>query len=1455
VLLLLVVLGGPSIEGHSRQLFVIQYSLVSERPTEDGTEYVFRARLLNLGAPVPGAIARLTGSSPAATILDGSLTFGPVDRFGLGWSVDTASIRRHGRWLDIIGDLRWVIDPSAGNRPPEAAAGPDRTVRLLDRVVLDGSASTDPDGDPLTYRWSFVSRPAGSVTDVSDAAAVRPEFLVDRPGRYVVALVVNDGRQDSAPDLVEIATTNTAPVADAGPDQRIVVGAEAHLDGSASSDPDGDALTYSWQLVQRPAGSQAVLDDPRAVRPTFVVDVPGSYAASLTVSDGSLSSAPDTIDLTTDNTRPTADAGPDQHVTAGQTVVLDGSGSTDVDGNPLTYTWSLVSAPAGSAASILTPTAVISRFTADVPGEYVAQLVVNDGALDSLPDTVLVSTANTRPLAAAGPDQTVTLGQVVVIDGSNSSDADGDPLTFRWTMVSAPAGSSAAIQDPTAAVSSFVADRPGDYVLQLFVNDGLMDSDADALVVSTANSAPIADAGPDRTDVPLASPVELDGSGSSDPDGQPLRYTWSLIGLPAGSTAGLTGADTVTPSLTPDRPGTYVAQLIVNDGVVESAPDTVSVSTVNGAPVADAGADQTVPAGSNVQLDGTGSLDPEGAPLSVRWTFVAQPIGSTATLTDPALVTPTFLADVPGTYTLELVVDDGVQASAPDSVIITATAPPAVVSIAATDPQAGERGPDAGTLTVNRSGSVAEALTVALDIDGTAEPGMDFQALPATVTIPAGATAAVLTILPVDDALFESTESVDVTLLAGSTYVVGAPSTASVTIADDDTRVSVRATDPTASENGADTATFTLSRVGDTSGALDVSYALSGTALPGADFALTSGIASFAPGAADVTVVVVPLDDTLLEGPETVTLTLQPGAGYQLDALDRAGVTILDDERPSVTIVVSDGTSSEAGPDPGSFEIARTGPTALPLVVEFSAFGAALEGVDYQRLGGRVTIPAGASSVLLPIVPIDDSLVEGAETVVVTLTSSPDYVVVVPGIAGLPIADDDLGVVSIEATDASASEAMLEPGLFTLRRTGDVGQPLTVLVGRGGTVVDGDYEPIGAFVAFPAGSATVTVPVIPRADNLVEGPELFTVTILPNLAYVVGAPASATVTIADDPTVVTLIASASAAAEAGLVPGAFQLTRSGGDVGAALSVSVAIGGTGGANVDYAVLSGVVTFPAGQTAVTIPVRPLADNVVEGDETVVMTLNVPVAATYVVGAPSSATVTITDDPAIVEVLTVDADAAEAGLDPAAVLFRRSGGNLAAPLNVFFQKTGTATNGADYANLGGAVSLVVIPAGQLSATVTVTPVADNLVEPSESAILTLVTSAAYQIGTPDSATVTIADDPPVVDVVATDPDASEAGPDPGAITFTRRGGNLAQSLTAGFTRSGTATLISDYGVIPSSVTIPAGQPAFALTITPVDDALVEGAETVVLTLNGSGTVVVGAASTATVTIGDND
>ena len=94
--------------------------------------------------------------------------------------------------------------------------------------------------------------------------------------------------------------------------------------------------------------------------------------------------------------------------------------------------------PAGSAASLSDPAAATPTFTADRPGEYVAQLVVSDGLLDSAPDTVLLRTANRPPVAAAGADQSVAVGTVVTLDATGSSDPDGDSLTFAWRFVSRP---------------------------------------------------------------------------------------------------------------------------------------------------------------------------------------------------------------------------------------------------------------------------------------------------------------------------------------------------------------------------------------------------------------------------------------------------------------------------------------------------------------------------------------------------------------------------------------------------------------------------------------------------------------------------------------------------------------------------------------------------------------------------------------------------------------------------------------------------------------------------------------------------------------------------------------------------------------------------------------------------------------------------------------------------------
>ena len=222
-------------------------------------------------------------------------------------------------------------------------------------------------------------------------------------------------------------------------------------------------------------------------------------------------------------------------------------------------------------------------FVADVPGDYVAQLIVNDGSADSAPDTVTISTTNSAPVADAGPDQTVAAGQVVALDGGGSTDPDGAPLSYRWTLVATPAGSTAAIADLGAAVTTFVADRPGDYVVQLVVNDGQLDSAPDATVISTTNSVPVADAGADRLDVPIGSAVTLDGSASSDADGHPLSFTWSLTSRPSGSVAVLSDPTTPTPALVVDTAGDYLAQLVVSDGFADSAPDTVRV-TVEPAP-------------------------------------------------------------------------------------------------------------------------------------------------------------------------------------------------------------------------------------------------------------------------------------------------------------------------------------------------------------------------------------------------------------------------------------------------------------------------------------------------------------------------------------------------------------------------------------------------------------------------------------------------------------------------------------------------------------------------------------------------------------------------------------------------------------------------------------------------------------------------------------------------------
>ena len=287
-----------------------------------------------------------------------------------------------------------------------------------------------------------------------------------------------------------------------------------------------------------------------------------------------------TSNLAWTDLKPVANAGPDQSVHPGNAATLDGSGSLDPDGNyPLSYTWTLVSQPADSAATLTNPTAVNPSLPADLPGDYLIRLVVTDAkGLAGSADDVAVSTYNTPPVAAAGPDQAIgVVGEVVALDGSTSYDVDGDPLTYLWTL-SRPSGSAAALSNPSAVAPSFVADVHGDYAVSLVVTDSFgAASPADSVAVSFANVKPVANAGVNQS-VLVGSTVHLDGGGSADANHDTLTFLWSIASMPAGSSAALSGATSVQPSFLADLPGTYVVSLVVNDGFVNSDASHVTVA-------------------------------------------------------------------------------------------------------------------------------------------------------------------------------------------------------------------------------------------------------------------------------------------------------------------------------------------------------------------------------------------------------------------------------------------------------------------------------------------------------------------------------------------------------------------------------------------------------------------------------------------------------------------------------------------------------------------------------------------------------------------------------------------------------------------------------------------------------------------------------------------------------------
>src|SRR5579872_5694899 len=446
--------------------------LGEQRLTQTKQFVTFAADLMNAAAAIPEATATVSSRSLGVTIVPGQATlhFPPLQAHGSVTSRDTFTILIDNTVPFSFSDLQWSFFNPVSN------PGFSRTVSVGRKVTLDGSGSSNPTGGGiLAFLWSFGPIPAGSNAVLSDPASVMPSFTADVPGDYVVTLTVsNEAAKSSA--RVTISTKKSEPVAIAGPNRTAAVGTEVTLDGSGSFNADGSPITYSWSLISAPIGSHARLTNAESVFPTFVPDTAGNYIVQLAVNNEHLSCSLSTMIITTLNTPPVANAGPDQHVITGSPVQLTGSGSTDVDGDRLAYKWRLISVPANSNASINDPKDVNPVFTVDVPGVYVAQLVVNDGIFDSAPATTIITTDTfLPPTANAGPNQKALPVTTVTLTGSGS-DPESLPLTRNWSLISKPAASLAVLSSKERPKPTFRIDVQGTYIAQLIVSNSSMSS-------------------------------------------------------------------------------------------------------------------------------------------------------------------------------------------------------------------------------------------------------------------------------------------------------------------------------------------------------------------------------------------------------------------------------------------------------------------------------------------------------------------------------------------------------------------------------------------------------------------------------------------------------------------------------------------------------------------------------------------------------------------------------------------------------------------------------------------------------------------------------------------------------------------------------------------------------------------------------------------------------------------
>jgi predicted esterase len=562
---------------------------------------------------------------------------------------------------------------------PVARAGNSQSITLpANSVTLDGSASTAPSGMTLTgYQWSKISGPSQFTIASPNAVSANVSNLVEGVYTFRLTVTASNNATHSADVSVTVNGAGSGlPVANAGKDETIPVGQATVLHGENSTPPPGGTIVaYLWNKISGPAKFEILTPTEKT---TWIRNMdPGVFVFRLTVTDNQNRTSTDEVVITVQGSQAeptTARAGNNQSITLPSSATLDGSGSTPAAGASITgYNWSKVSGPA--SYNIVSPTSVSTTVSNLQEGTYVFRLRVTDnlGATSTSDVTVTVyASGSAVPVANAGTDETIPVGQATVLNSTGSSSPNGGITGYLWSRISGP--TQVEMLTPTASSTWIRNMVAGTYVFRLTVTDNVgktATDDVNIIVKSSLSEPTTARAGSNQAITLPTNSVTLDGSGSTAASGALITgYNWSKISGP--SSFAIVTPNSISTSVNSLVAGTYVFRLRVTDdkGAVSTSDVTVTVYQAGTAvPVADAGKDETIPVGQATVLRGELSSSPNGSIVKYQWTKFSGPAQF-------EMLTPTekntwIRNMVAGTYVFRLTVTDNVGKTAYDDVVIT----------------------------------------------------------------------------------------------------------------------------------------------------------------------------------------------------------------------------------------------------------------------------------------------------------------------------------------------------------------------------------------------------------------------------------------------------------------------------------------------------------------------------------------------------------------------------------------------------------------------------------------------------------------------------------------------------------------------------------------------------------------------------------------------------------------